>query len=526
MMPSIVISERLWHKTFAGSTAAIGQRVLLNSHRGDGGQRASWRRTPFTIVGVADATFQFPGPHTDVWTAAGFVRTVNPRCCSFLPIARLKPGMTLDQAGADATDLAQAFRASNAGAYEGLRARAVGLRDELVRTVRPSLLLLLGAVGLVLFVACANVTSLLTARHAARARETPVRLALGASRGRLVALSLVESGMLVAAGNTVGVFVGAGLVETLRILEPPGVPRLDALQVDAPVLVFACVAAMLAALVTGMVPALQSADGSSPLRTGGKGVTSSPTGSGVRRALVTAEVAVSVVLLVGAILLGRSLVRLIHTDIGVVTDRVATASMSLAVDRELNGAQQIALVDRVLERMRSLPGVTLVGVGTSLPPKESRILLTLRGTNVIDYQATATPATPGYFSALGIRLLSGRFFTDGDGGNHPQVMIMSVETQRTAEIGIRMALGARPIDVVRMILREGLVLAVAGVALGMAAASVLVRSLASLLYGVVPADGPSFVAASGSMLVIALLASYIPARRATRVDPAVTLRAE
>jgi putative ABC transport system permease protein len=153
-------------------------------------------------------------------------------------------------------------------------------------------------------------------------------------------------------------------------------------------------------------------------------------GSRARRALLVLEVAVSVVLLVGATLLGRSLVNLLYTDLGVVTNRVVTASMNLAVDRELGAAQQIALTNRVLEQFRRLPGVEAVGVGTSLPPNESRMLLTMRGADAIDYQAAAVPSTPGYFQALSVRLLKGRFFTDSDDADHPPVMIMTSDTAK------------------------------------------------------------------------------------------------
>jgi uncharacterized membrane protein YdfJ with MMPL/SSD domain len=167
------------------------------------------------------------------------------------------------------------------------------------------------------------------------------------------------------------------MVEALHRFEPAELPRLDAVRVDGPVLIFAVAAATLVTLVTGLLPTLRS-DPSESLRTEGKGATSRRSGTRVRRALMIAELAVSVVLLVGAILLGRSLVRLMNTDVGVETNRVATASLSLALDRELSSAQQIALVDRVLERIRALPGVKSVGVGTSLPPRESRMLLTLK----------------------------------------------------------------------------------------------------------------------------------------------------
>jgi putative ABC transport system permease protein len=375
-----------------------------------------------------------------------------------------------------------------------------------------------------------------------------------------------------------------------------------------------------------------------------------------------------VVLLVGALLLGRSLIRLLNTDLGVDADRVVTASLGLSLNRDLTGAQQAALVNRVLDDVRTLPGVIATGIGTVLPPTKSRIVLTLRATNAVSYQAAAIPATPGYFPALAARLVKGRLFTDADDENHPPVMIMSVETaqhffgngdpigrtlslpvfrdgathnadmtlvgviadvkysglerpadnaifrpfaqqpwpnvyliartkndtralvsalqrritqvdpgivvtavkslddvvldaaaqprlrtlltaglatltlllaavglygvisrsvtQRTNEFGIRMALGARPIDIVRMVVREGMLLAGIGVALGSALGYVAARLLATLLFGITPTDVVSFTLAGGCLLVFALGASYLPARKATRVDPAIALRAE
>jgi len=395
MTASIVISERLWRRLFDGLPTALGQNVILNSRRGDGSQRERWRRTPFTIVGVAHSSLQFPSPQTDIWTAAGFVRNLNPRCCSFLPLARLKSRATLHQATTEVDTLAQTLSATNAAASRAIQANAIGLHEQLVMTVRPSLLILMAAVGLVLIVACANVTNLLLARNVTRARETAVRLALGASRVRLVMQSVVESGLLVAMGGGAGLLVAAGLVKTLRRLRPAEIPRLDAVRVDAPVLFFAFALAALAILLTSLLPAFQS-KAITP-RMSGKGM-SRPAGSRARRALLVLELAVSVVLLVGAMLLGRSLVGLMRTDLGVVTNHVVTASMSLALNRELSGAQQIAITNRVLDRLRELPGVRSVGVGTSLPPKQSRILLSLRGNNAVDFQAAAGPAVLREFS--------------------------------------------------------------------------------------------------------------------------------
>src|SRR3989442_2462881 len=157
LTPSVVISERLWRRLFGGSADIIGQRVLLSSQRGDGGQRVMWRRTPFTLIGAADSALHFPSPQIDVWTPAGFVRTVVPRCCSFSPVARLRSGVALDEANADTRLVAAALTATNAREYSGLRMRVAGLHQELVREGRPSLWVLFAAGGLVLLVSFRNV---------------------------------------------------------------------------------------------------------------------------------------------------------------------------------------------------------------------------------------------------------------------------------------------------------------------------------------------------------------------------------
>jgi putative ABC transport system permease protein len=370
-------------------------------------------------------------------------------------------------------------------------------------------------------------------------------------------------------------------------------------------------------------------------------------------------------------LLGRSLFRVLETDLGVVTDRVATTSLSLDVDRQLTAAQQTALIDRVVETFRGVPGTEAVGVGASLPPHANRIILTMRRTGdagPVDYRAIAIPATPGYFSTPRIPLLRGRLFTEADDASRPQVIVMSAATarrffgegdpigrtmslptfrdgaaaqaemtlvgvigdvkysgldqapddavyrpfaqqpwpsvflvartagdpaslaqtlrerlsridpalsvtavntlddvisdeaaqprfrtlvlaalaglaltlaavglygvvgysvsQRTGEIGVRMAIGASATDIIMMIVREGMQMATVGVALGIAGAYALARLLTGLLYGVAPNDAPSFAIACLSLLLFALIATYSPAYRATRIDPSIALRAE
>jgi putative ABC transport system permease protein len=664
--PLLVISERLWRRAFAASPDVIGRTVTLNSTR-DGSQRARWRNLPFTIIGVLDRSFQFPSPQIDAWTTAGFVRTLNPRCCSFAPIARLKADVSAAQAGTEDANLARELASANHQAFTGLRTNVVSLHDALVRSVRSSLLVLFAAVALVLCVTCANAMNLLIARNTGRVREMAIRLALGASRHQLVRQLIIEYAVLAAIGGTVGIVVALGMVETLSRLKPVEVPRLDDVRVDGSVLAFTFAIVTVTTVLTALYPALQS---TRPDALRASGVAASPGVGGrrVRRALTISQLAVSLVLLIGSLLLGRSLVRLLNTDLGVRADHVVIASMGLSANRDLTSAQQVDAVNRVMDDVRTLPGVSRTGVGTVLPPTESRIVLTLRGENAISYQAAAIPATPGYFHALGIRLLKGRFFTDADDENHPPVMIMSADTarhffgdgdslgrtlslpvfkdgkssnatmtlvgviaevkysglekpadnsifrpfaqqpwpnvfliaraqgetrtlvsslqrriaqvdpgivvtkvspldavvldaaaqprlrtiviaglaglavalaaiglygvisrsvtQRTNEIGVRMALGAAWTDIVAMVVSEGMALAVPGIVLGIAISYAATRVLATFLYGITPTDAISFASASGALLVFTLIASYLPARKASRIDPAVALRTD
>ncbi len=655
LAPSVVISERLSQRLFGGSDSAVGQPITLSS------------RT-YTVVGVADARFQFPSARTDVWMPAGYMR-LNPRCCSFRMLGRLKANVPIAQAGAEAAAAAKALAGSAQGRPSEMRATVMSLHDQLVGAVRPALLILFAAVGLVLLVACANVVNLLLARQMARARELAIQWALGASRGRLLEQSLIESALIAIGGAAAGILLAIGCVRVLRTLNPPGVPRLDAIRVDVPVLLFSLALAGIVAVATGLLPALQSTKAADGLKAGAVSVTTSQSRLRVRRALCAAELAVSLVLLVGASLLGRSLVRLMHTDLGVTSDHVVTASMTLAFGGRPTDAQTLERVERVIERIRSLPGVRAVGAGTALPPNASRLTLTLRRAGeAVDYRAAGVAVTPGYFQVLGMRLVRGRLFTDDDDMNHPPVMIMSVDTakrffgdgdpigrtmslpvirngksgredmtlvgtianvkysgldaaaddavyrpfrqqpwvapylvarttgepaslvptlrremaildrgivladvrpldsiisnaaaqprfrsvllgsiaglalvmaivglygviaysvsQRTREIGIRMALGAHRDDILGMVLCEGLVLAGFGILGGLLAAYAATRVLSGLLYGVAATDSASFGFAAAGLLVVALVASYVPARRAMKVDPLVALRIE
>ena len=381
LAPSVVISERLWQRLFARSPAAIGQPLVLSSQ-------------PYTIVGVAGSEFQFPGERTDVWLPVAFARTQNPRCCGFRMIGRLKPGQTIAAAALEADSLARSLAATAPAGTGAVRATAVGLRDQIAGTVRPALLALFTAAGLTLVVACVNVTNLLLAHRAGRAREMAIRSALGASRARLIAHAAIDSAVLAAAGTVAGVAVAIAVVEAVRHLEPAMIPRVGAVRVDMPVLAFSAGLAAVVAICISLVPGLQSANAADLLRSGATAGT--PHGRRVRRLLCVTEVAVSLVLVVGATLLGRSVVHLMQSDLGVTTDRVITASLNLAFERRLPDAEALARVERVMDRVGAVPGIQAIGVGTALPPNASRLRLTLRRTgDTVGYQAAGVAATPG-----------------------------------------------------------------------------------------------------------------------------------
>jgi putative ABC transport system permease protein len=656
--PAVVVSARLWRRLFPGAEDLQARSIGLNGQ-------------PVAVVGVAADSFQIPQKATDVWIPAGYARIRNPSCCGFLPIARLSPGATPAEAAGEIGGIARNLADQRPRALGGVRVRVVSLHQSIVGDARPALLVLTGAAGLFLLLACANVANLLLARHTAQAHETAVRRALGASPSRLVLQSLAESALLTGTALIAGTALTVLALRALAAWPVEGLPRLADVAIDRPPLLLACAVVVFCTAFLALVTTPR-ATGAESLGAGQRRSSGSARERRTLRVIAVAQLAISMVLLVGAMLLGRSLVALLRTDLGVTPQGVATASLNLSMGRSLTDEQQIDLVDRVVARVSSLPGVVSAGVGTARPPDASRVRLTLNRTDDPDarasFQAAGVPASPGYFAALGVRLERGRFFTAADRAGAPAVVMMSADTagqlfgdrdplgrtivlpvlrngaagreemtvvgitanvkyaglaqmadavvyrpfaqqpwrsvflvvrvagdpgllaaqlqreiasvdraitvadvttmdalladatsqprfrttvligialiaaliaavglygliaysvsQRTAELGIRMALGADGGRIRRMVMREGLGLVLAGATTGAFAAYAGSRLLTGLLFGIEPGDATSFLASVAILVATGLLASHLPASRAARADPLAVLRSD
>ncbi|HVF41692.1 MAG TPA: ABC transporter permease, partial [Pyrinomonadaceae bacterium] len=629
-----------------------------------------------TVIGVMPEGFEYPfrADRQDFW------EPLNDRPApdreqrdnhSYRVIARMKPGVTIEQANAEldtiSRRLEQQYPDSNATVLVG----AASMHEEMTRDVRPALLILLGAVGLVLLIACANVANLLLARAAGRQREMAIRTALGASRWRVVRQLLVESLLLALAGGACGLLLALWGTDVLVAAGPADIPRVRQAGLDARVLGFTLLVSVATGVIFGLVPALQASrtDLTGGLKEGSRSSTEGLRRNRFRSALVVAEVAVSLVLLIGAGLLIRSFVALIRTDPGFDPARVVALDLPLSRQRYDTEEKQTAFFAQLVGRVRAMPGVEAAGVVNNLPLGNSVDELTFNIEGRPPFapgampQAHYTVVSPGYFEALKIPLRSGRMFTEHDDARSPNVMLVGEAlarkvfagenpvgrrlitdaavppfeivgvvgdarrtslaaeaepefyvpfaqaatrrmnlvvrsgagdplaltsslrgavteldkdqliwqtrtldqlvsasvagrrfnmtllglfasvamllaalglygvmaysvTRRTHEIGVRMALGARGSDVLRMVVGQGMRLALLGVAIGLAAAFAVTRVLASLLYGVTTTDPLTYAGLAALLASVAFLASYLPARRATKVDPMEALRYE
>ena len=660
----VLLSHGLWLRRFGGDPQIIGKEISLNDEK-------------CTIIGVMKAGFVFPDREAEIWTPARFTKEdLSDHGSHYLEVvARLKPGVSLHAANADLAVIAKQLEKEYPDSNTKVGAFAVPLRDELAGDVRPALLMLVGAVCFVLLIACANVANLLLSRATGRRRELAMRLALGATRGRIIQQMLTESILLAVFAGAAGLLLSVWCTKFLATLIPDGIAPMNGSGVDGRVLLFTLAVSLATGILFGIIPASRVSQFHLALslqQGGGRGGVGAG-GHKLRNALVICEVALAIVLLAGAALLIRSLQNLYHLDPGFRADHVLIAHTPLSHPRYDSLERRTSFYDQVLEKVEALPGVVTAGYTTWIP------LTNPGGASGIAIEGKPEP-TPGnllipniriiskdYPAALRMRLASGRFFNGGDGagtllvalinqtmarnywpgedpigkrfrlgsykeaalwitivgivgdvhqagldlsarpemylpyqqqnngydpeylavrtGGDPMAVaeevrqqvwavdkeqpvagVMPLEnlvdenlasrkmqasllggfaglalllvslgiyavlsfavSQRTQEIGVRVALGAQPGDVLRMIFSQGFRLFLIGAAIGLAAAFALSRAMEHLLYGVSAYDPVSFAGVTLLLAVVALLACYVPARRATRVDPLVALRYE
>ena len=662
---AVLLGHGFWQRRFGGDSAVIGRSILLDRRR-------------YTVIGVLPPALHFaPVGDAELWLPLDpAAQRTSERFNHWLNVvARLRPGVTIDRGRSDLSGvmrrLADQYPETNAGRDIAV----VPLREEIVGPVRQTLLVLLGAVGCVLLVACVNVAGLMLVRSAARGGEIAVRSALGAARERIVRQLLVESALLSVAGGALGVIAAQlgvrGIVAALPSQLTSSMPYLHALRVDGSVMVYAATLAIVAGVLSGLAPALYVSRPSAAqlLRRGGRGGASSARPR-LRGALVAAQLALTMVLLVAAGLMTRSLGQLLRVDAGFQPEQVVTARIALSGAAYDSSDRQQQFFEMLVGRVRALPGVRAAGAVINLP-------LAGGGTNTFRVEGGPDPdrahrpeaimrgVAGDYFRAMGIPIAAGRVFTAEDREGRPPVLVVStglarrqfgdpsravgqrlrfyafpesawtivgvvgdVKTarldadapptiyythlqaaenrmtvvartagdeaalaaavrreahaldprvpvynvgtmeqqiaqspavfarrlplrlvgafaaaalalavigiygliaytvaQRTQEIGVRIALGAQGRNILALIVREGALLAVAGISIGLVVALWATRMLGSLLYGVGATDPLTYAAVAVLLGAISVAASYVPAQRAARVDPMVALRA-
>jgi predicted permease len=666
----VVLSHHLWQSHFSGDPDIVGKSMRLNGNL-------------FTVIAVMPPGLQHVGgdyhslPHgenVDVWWPMPLDRMRNRRGSHYLNgIARLKPGVAREQAESEMNVLAAGLEQQYPNSNKDWRIKLVPLRQEIVGQVQPMLLVMLGAVGLVLLIACVNVANLLLARALAREKEIAVRTALGAGRWRIIRQILTESLLIALFGGALGLVLGIWGVSGLTALGPDKLPRLHMVSIDWRMFVFTLGVSLITGLIFGLVPALNvsKANLNELLKDSSRGSTGGPRHRRLRGMLVIAEVSLAFILLVGAGLLMRSFIYLQRAEPGFNPDRVMTASIDLSYERYRDRPAMATFFQRLLERIQAVPGVRSVGATTDLPLTgyNENTSFVIEGQSPSDDDNTHAryhSVTPDYFRTIGVPLKSGRYFIEEDDADAPSVLLINesmarrywpdedalgkritfrhnpgekdwvtvvgivgdvkdtpganvtepafywplaqnawqqefflavrtdvdplalVESvrqevfavdkdlavsdintleqitgasingprfallligifagvaltlaavgiygvmsysvnQRSHEIGLRIALGAQQRDVLKLVIRQGILLALIGVAIGVASASILTQVMGSLLFGVSATDPVTFAAIAILLTGIALLACYVPARRATSVDPMIALRYE
>jgi putative ABC transport system permease protein len=655
----VMLSHGFWQRRFAGDPKILNQNITLSGQS-------------YTVIGVMPETFRFG--ENDLWAPMAFTaqESQNHGGHYISAIGQLKPGVTVDQARAEMIAIAGRLAAQYPEANTGWSVKLMPLLEYIVRSVKPALLVLLGAVAFVLLIACANVANLLLSRAAGRQKEIAIRAALGAGRARIIRQLMTESVLLSVVGGAAGLAMAKWGMDLLLKLAPQNLPRMSGVSLDGRALAFTAAITLLTGVIFGLIPALQASKPNlnETMKDAGRGSTEGGRRQLVRSALVVLEVASALALLVGAGLLIKSFWRLQSVDPGFNPDNALTVSVSLPRSKFPEENQRVAFFQQLLEKVGALPGARAVGATNPLP---------LVGDTVLGFVIQGRPPLPAgagpstnfyavsadYFKAMGIPLRRGRLFTERDAKDAPHVAIINETmakkifpdedpigkritfdggdsnpdwyeivgivgdvkqygldqattlqtyepytqqtsssmtlvarttgdpsnltaairnavlqidkeqpianirtldqilstsiaqqrfsmlllgvfaavamllaavgiygvlsysvTQRTHEVGIRMALGAGRRDVLRLVIGHGMLLTLIGVAAGLVAAFALTRLMSTLLFGVSPTDLATFGLIALLLVTVALLACWIPARRATKVDPMVALRNE
>jgi len=666
----VILSDRLWRSRFHADPSILGRKVTLDMQ-------------PYTVIGVMPAGTEHPGNtyravafggSVDIWTPFVFEGNPAQRGSHYLEgLGRLKPGVQTAQAQAELNAIMTQLGREHDG-DQGWAVHAIPLYEEIVGSNKRMLQMLLGAVGMVLLIACANAANLLLARAASRQREVAVRLALGAPRGRLIRQMLTESLLISFLGCGLGTLLAMLGVRALVTLLPAGFPRANEIHVNLPVFAFTLLVSLGTGFLFGLAPALQASrvDPKQGLHEGGRGAVGGARQRRLRNVLVVGEVSLACVLLIGAGLMLRSFLNQLQQNQGFQAQHVLTATIALPRSQYKADTAVIQFYDRLLSGLASVPGVQHAGVGSDLPwtGYDDNAGFNIEGKQPAPHESfhgRYHAASPDYFRALGIPLLRGRFISSGDSKDSPTVMVVNQAlasrywpnedavgkritfednpkpkdwitvvgvvgdvkdkpnspaaepafwwpvpqawdafpqmslvvrsdadpaaltnavreqvrrldptlaladvrlmdqiadagvatprlafllvglfaglaillaaigiygvisysvSQRIPEFGLRLALGAPPRGLMRMVLGQAARLAVLGSAVGIVAALTLSRFLQSMVYNVSAADPLTFAAVGFAVIAIALLACYLPARRATRANPMVALRAE
>ncbi len=546
----VVIGHNLWQRRFGGDPNIVEQRLSLDGQS-------------YNIIGVMPAGFQFPNK-AELWKPlVADVQVRGNRGIFWLPvIGRLKPGVTRTQAQAEMDGIARRLEQQYPDVNRGVGVNVVSMHEQLVVKIRPALLVLLGAVVCVLLIASANVANLLLARGAARQKEIAIRAALGAGRWRVAQQLLIENSLLALLGGALGLLVARLGVGALVVFGPRDLPRAESIGIDARVLLFTFGLSLVTGVVFGSFPALQASKLrlTEALKEGGR----SGVGLSDQRtlaALVITEIALALLLLLGAGLLLKSSWRLQQVNPGFNSERALKLRLSLPQSKYREGADIAMFYQRLIERLNALPGVLAAGVTSSVlmgkaHPSSGFAIEGRPRPNGSLPELPIDSISPGYFQSMAMQIVQGRAFTGQDRSDGPPVAVVNETMARRSwpsedPIGKRFTFDdpgpeARWLTVVgvvrdskrqgldmgvriecfvlKLIVKQGMLLALIGLVVGLLAAFALTRLMESLLFGASVTDPLTFALITLLLTFVAFLACWIPARRATKVDPMVALR--